>query len=89
MAPMQLPSDRTEVPNGGIRFTSPANGIGGVQAAAFDTRAAATPLVPAGDSIPMGGLAGRIAALTGFDPDNPHAPPPGGLFALLLAAQQR
>jgi hypothetical protein len=41
------------------------------------------------DSIPMGGLAGRIAALAGFDPDNPDAPPAGGLLALLLAAQQR
>jgi len=89
MAPVQQPSARTEAPNGGIRFTSPANGIGGVQAPAVDTRGAATPLVPSDDSIPMGGLAGRIAALTGFDPDNPDAPPAGGLLKLLLAAQQR
>jgi hypothetical protein len=37
-----------------------------------------------------GGLAGRIAALSGIDPDNPDqpVPPPGGLLALLLAAQR-
>jgi hypothetical protein len=37
-------------------------------------------------SIPMGGLAGRIAALSGIDPDNPDqpVPPPGGLLKLLL-----
>ena len=46
-------------------------------------------LAPSDSSMPMGGLAGRIAALTGFDPDNPDAPPPGGLLKLLLAAQQR
>ena len=46
-------------------------------------------LAPSDSPIPMGGLAGRIAALTGFDPDNPDAPPPGGLLKLLLAAQQR
>jgi len=90
---MQLPSAHTEAPSGGIRFTSPANGFGGgdrnVQAPAVDTREAATPLAPSGDSIPMGGLAGRIAALAGFDPANPDAPPPGGLLALLLAAEQR
>jgi len=34
----------------------------------------------------MGGLAGRIAALAGIDPDNPDqpVPPPGGLRKLLL-----
>jgi len=33
-----------------------------------------------------GGLAGRIAALSGIDPDNPDrpVPPPGGLLKLLL-----
>ena len=38
----------------------------------------------------MGGLAGRIAALAGVDPDNPDQPmpPPGGLLARLLAAQR-
>jgi len=37
-------------------------------------------------SIPVGGLAGRIAALSGIDPDNPDqpVPPPGGLLKLLL-----
>ena len=89
MAPVQQPSARTEAPNGGIRFTSPANGIGGVQAPAVDTRGAATPLVPSDDSIPMGGLAGRISALTGIDPNNPDTPPAGGLLALLLAAQRQ
>ncbi len=41
-------------------------------------------------SIFKGGLAGRIAALAGIDPDNPDqpVPPPGGLLALLLAAQR-
>jgi hypothetical protein len=39
---------------------------------------------------PLGGLASRIAALAGIDPDNPDqpVPPPGGLLALLLAAQR-
>lgn len=46
-------------------------------------------LAPSDSPSPMGGLAGRIAALSGFDPDNPDAPPPGGLLKLLLAAQQR
>lgn len=41
-------------------------------------------------SIPMGGLAGRIAALAGIDPDHPDepVPRPGGLLGLLLAAQR-
>ena len=41
--------------------------------------------------VPSGsGLPGRIAALSGIDPDNPDqpVPPPGGLLALLLAAQR-
>jgi hypothetical protein len=47
-------------------------------------------LAPSDSSSPMGGLAGRIAALSGIDPDNPDqpVPPPGGLLALLLAAQR-
>jgi len=46
-------------------------------------------LTPSGSPGP-GGLAGRIAALSGIDPDNPDqpVPPPGGLLALLLAAQR-
>lgn len=46
----------------------------------------ATPRGMLDDSIPMGGLAGRIAALAGIDPDNPDqpVPPPGGLLKLLL-----
>jgi hypothetical protein len=38
----------------------------------------------------MGGLAARIAALAGIDPDSPDqpVPQPGGLLALLLAAQR-
>jgi len=73
-------------------FTSPANGNGGgrnVPAPTVDTRGAATPLAPSDDSIPMGGLAGRISALTGIDPNNPDTPPAGGLLALLLAAQRQ
>jgi hypothetical protein len=48
------------------------------------------PLAPSDGPSPMGGLAGRIAALAGIDPDNPDqpVPPPGGLLALLLAAQR-
>jgi hypothetical protein len=46
MAPMQQPSARTEAPDGGIRLASPANGIGGVQAPAIDTRGSAPPLAP-------------------------------------------
>jgi hypothetical protein len=40
--------------------------------------------------ISRGGLAGRIAALSGFDPDNPDqpVPQPGGLLARLLAARR-
>ena len=47
-------------------------------------------LAPSDSPSPMGGLAGRIAALAGIDPDNPDrpVPPPGGLLALLLAAQR-
>lgn len=59
------------------------------QAPVFDS---GVPGVALSDSpTPMGGLAGRIAALAGIDPDNPDrpVPPPGGLLALLLAAQQR
>ena len=93
MAPMQLPSARTEVPNGRIPFTSPPNGIGSgrnVQAPAVDTRGAAAPPAPSDDSIPTGGLAGRIAVLSGIGPNNPDqpVPPPGGLLALLLAQQR-
>src|SRR4051794_5221269 len=41
-------------------------------------------------SSPMGGLPGRIAGLSGIDPDNPdqRVPQPGGRLALLLAAQR-
>lgn len=59
------------------------------QAPIFERGAPGASLAPSDSPIPMGGLAGRIAALTGFDPDNPDAPPPGGLLKLLLAAQQR
>jgi hypothetical protein len=61
------------------------------QAPAFDTGVPAVPLAPSDDRNFSGGLAGRIAALAGIDPDNPDrpVPPPGGLLALLLAAQQR
>ncbi|MBR1212581.1 hypothetical protein [Bradyrhizobium sp. JYMT SZCCT0180] len=59
------------------------------QAPIFERGAPGASLAPSDSPSPMGGLAGRIAALTGFDPDNPDAPPPGGLLARLLAAQQR
>jgi hypothetical protein len=59
------------------------------QASMIDPDAPGASLAPSDSSIPMGGLAGRIVALTGFDPDNPDAPPAGGLLKLLLAAQQR
>jgi hypothetical protein len=59
------------------------------QASIVDPNAPGASLAPSDSPTPMGGLAGRIAALTGFDPDNPDAPPAGGLLALLLAAQQR
>jgi len=45
---------------------------------------------PSDSPSPMGGLVGRIAALSGIDPHNPDqpVPQPGGLLALLLAAQR-
>jgi len=57
------------------------------QTSAFDAN---PPVVPWDDPNFRGGLAGRIAALAGIDPDNPDqpVPPPGGLLALLLAAQR-
>jgi hypothetical protein len=60
------------------------------QTPAFDTSLPVVPSVPLDDRNFSGGLAGRIAALAGIDPDNPDqpAPPPGGLLALLLAAQR-
>jgi hypothetical protein len=43
---------------------------------------------PSNDRSFTGGLAGRIAALAGIDPDNPDqpVPPPGGLLARLPSA---
>jgi hypothetical protein len=72
-----------------IRHLNQPGGVNNPQASMVDPNAPGASLAPSDNSIPMGGLAGRIAALTGFDPDNPDAPPPGGLLALLLAAQQR
>jgi len=59
------------------------------QAPIFERGAPGASLAPSVSPSRMGGLAGRIAALSGIDPDNPDAPPPGGLLKLLLAAQQR
>ncbi|MBR1194914.1 hypothetical protein JQ574_02605 [Bradyrhizobium sp. AUGA SZCCT0158] len=59
------------------------------EAPIFERGAPGASLAPSVSPSPMGGLAGRIAALSGIDPDNPDQPPPGGLLALLLAAQQR
>jgi hypothetical protein len=62
-----------------------------LQAPTVDPDAPGASLAPSDSPTPMGGLAGRIAALAGLDPDNRDqpVPPPGGLLALLLAAQQR
>jgi len=61
------------------------------QASMGDSDARGASLAPSDSPTPMGGLAGRIAALAGIDPDNPDRPVPlpGGLLALLFAAQQR
>jgi hypothetical protein len=52
------------------------------QASAIDTRAPAATLVPPDEPNFMGGIAGRIAALAGIDPQNPDqfAPPVGGVL---------
>jgi hypothetical protein len=62
-----------------------------LQVPAVDPDSPGASLAPSDSPTPMGGLAGRIAALAGIDPDNPDrpVPPPGGLLALLLAAQQQ
>jgi hypothetical protein len=72
-----------------IRHLSQLGGVNNPQASMVDPNAPGASPASSDSSIPTGGLAGRIAALTGFDPDNPDAPPAGGLLALLLAAQQR
>jgi len=61
------------------------------QASMVDLDTPGASLAPSDSPSPTGGLAGRIAALAGIDPDNPDrpVPPPGGLLARLLAAQQR
>ncbi|CAN7428042.1 hypothetical protein LJR220_003845 [Bradyrhizobium sp. LjRoot220] len=58
------------------------------QASAFDMGVPAVRFAPSDDRSFSGGLAGRIAALTGMDPDKPGQPPPGGLLGLLLAARR-
>jgi hypothetical protein len=60
------------------------------QPSAFGTGVPAVPFTPFDDRSFSGGLAGRTAALTGIDPDNPGQPvaEPGGLLARLLAAQR-
>jgi hypothetical protein len=60
------------------------------QTSMVDPDAPGASFAPSDSPSPMGGLAGRIAALAGIDPDNPDqpVPPPGGLLALLLAAQR-
>jgi hypothetical protein len=58
------------------------------QASIVASEAPGASLAPSDSPTPMGGLAGRIAALAGLDPDNRDAPPPGGLLALLLAQQR-
>jgi hypothetical protein len=48
------------------------------------------PFAPSDSPSPTGGLAGRIAALAGIDPNNPDQPVPqsGGLLGLLLDARR-
>jgi hypothetical protein len=46
------------------------------QASVFDTGAPAAPLSPSEDANFSGGLLGRLAALTGLDPQNPTQPAP-------------
>jgi len=60
------------------------------QASILDPDVSGGSLAPPDRPSPMGGLAGRIAALAGMDPDNPEqsVPPSGGLLARLLAAQR-
>jgi hypothetical protein len=54
---------------------------------AFDTGAPATQFALPDNPGPLGGLAGRIAAMAGIDPRNPDrlVPPPGGLLGLYLS----
>ena len=85
-------SNLSEAPGAGRWPTAPV-GFGDnrkSQAPTIDTRATAIPLAPSDNSAPTGGLAGRIAALAGIDPDHPDqpVPKPGGLLALLLAARR-
>jgi hypothetical protein len=67
-----------------VRMVSSALGSG------RDPIMAATPL-PTSTPESMGGLAGRLAALAGIDPNDPDqtAPPTGGLFGLLLRGQRQ
>jgi hypothetical protein len=60
------------------------------QTSMSDPAAPRASFAPVDSPRPTGGLAGRIAALAGIDPDSPDqpVPPPGGLLALLLAAQR-
>ena len=85
-------SNLSEAPGAGRWSTAPV-GFGANRkshAPTVDTRGAVIPLAPSDDSTPMGGLAGRIAALSGIDPDHPDQPVPtlGGLLALLLAVRR-
>lgn len=68
-----------------IKDLNQRNG-GAPQAPMFDPAEPAATL-PSGDPNSLGGLAGRIAALAGIDPENPDqpAPQPGGLLGLYLS----
>lgn len=50
----------------------------------------AVPFASSSNPDTMGGLAGRIAALAGIDPENPDqpVPPPGGLLGLFLSGRR-
>jgi hypothetical protein len=52
--------------------------------------APAFPFAPSGNPNSVGGLAGRIAAMAGIDPDNPDqlVPPAGGLLGLFLRGRR-
>jgi ribosome-associated translation inhibitor RaiA len=66
---------------------------GGPKPGAFRLGLPSTPvaLLPASTPEFIGGLAGRLAALAGIDPNNPDqtAPPAGGLLGLLLRGQRQ
>lgn len=91
--PNQEMSNNSEAPGSGNGFIVPASGSADgtmSRTSKFHLHAPAAPLVPVGNPNSLGGLAGRLAALAGIDPDNPDAsvPPPGGLLELYLSGRR-